>query len=597
LIQRQFLRAHYRHWGSPAKNPAGMVDPERIYCWTWDARPYPAFPALTNVWADGVNHATGHWLTGRLGAMSNDEMASAMAAEHGAVLHAGASDPIVAGVILSAPGTARDALEPLLDITGQRLVARGGVLTAISARGGSVTGFEREGLAQDEGAVLSQRRAAAVERPGRLALNHFDKGRDYLTATATAVRPGAGQLVSESVNMVLDGASARLAAERLLDDRAASVDTVEFSLPPNVVALEPGDRVVIDGEGPYEITEIRDGAVRRVTARTVSAGTASATGVDRAPSVAPVVGLAVAPVVFAAHLPPLSIEPGRSRLVFGAYAKPWPGAVRLVDTATGAALIDLTRAAALGEVVEGIGAGPVAVWDRGSDLSVRLYGGHIADGADAAVLAGSNRLAVETDAGTWEVIGFAQAELVEPGLYRLTRLLRGLEGTDGAIGEVSPGRRVIVLDGKVGVVPVEAGRLGEARDIRAYAGTTDLVGQVLTASTTIGPGLPLAPVHLRARRLGTDDIAFSWIRRSRAEDDAWGAAEPALDVSPELYRLSIFDGSTLKRSIEVSTASASYGAAEQVADFGGLATSFGFSVAQVSAALGAGHTAEGSYDE
>jgi hypothetical protein len=597
LIQRQFLRAHYRHWGSPAKNPAGMVDPERIYCWTWDARPFPAFPARTDVWADGGNHATGHWLTGRLGGMSNDELASAIAAEHGATVRAGASEPMVGGVILSTPGTARDALEPLLDITGQRLVARNGVLTAISARGGTTMPFDREELAQGDGAVLSQRRAAAVERPGRLALSHIDKGRDYLMASATAVRPGAGQLVSDSVDMVLDGAAARLAAERLLDDRAAAVDTVEFSLPPNRLALEPGDRVSVDGEGPFEVTEIRDGAVRRVTARSVAAGLAAATGVDRAPASAPVEGLAVTPVVLAAHLPPLPSEPARSRLVFGAYAKPWPGAVRLVDTATGAALLDLTRPAVLGEVVEGIDAGPRAVWDRRSDLSIRLYGGHIADGAGEAVLAGSNRLAVETDGGAWEVIGFARAELVEAGRYRLTQLLRGLEGTDWAMGAVSAGRRVVVLDGRVGVVPVEAGRLGEERTIRAYAGASDLVGQVLTATTTVAPGLPLAPVHLQARRLGAGDIAFSWMRRSRAEDDAWGAAEPALEVAPERYRLSIFDGVTLKRSIEVSAPVASYGLAEQGADFGGPATGFDFSVVQVSAALGAGHVARARYGE
>jgi hypothetical protein len=464
----------------------------------------------------------------------------------------------------------------LLDITGQRLVARNGVLTAISARGGTTMPFDREELAQGDGAVLSQRRAAAVERPGRLALSHIDKGRDYLMASATAVRPGAGQLVSDSVDMVLDGAAARLAAERLLDDRAAAVDTVEFSLPPNRLALEPGDRVSVDGEGPFEVTEIRDGAVRRVTARSVAAGLAAATGVDRAPASAPVEGLAVTPVVLAAHLPPLPSEPARSRLVFGAYAKPWPGAVRLVDTATGAALLDLTRPAVLGEVVEGIDAGPRAVWDRRSDLSIRLYGGHIADGAGEAVLAGSNRLAVETDGGAWEVIGFARAELVEAGRYRLTQLLRGLE---------------------VGVVPVEAGRLGEERTIRAYAGASDLVGQVLTATTTVAPGLPLAPVHLQARRLGAGDIAFSWMRRSRAEDDAWGAAEPALEVAPERYRLSIFDGVTLKRSIEVSAPVASYGLAEQGADFGGPATGFDFSVVQVSAALGAGHVARARYGE
>lgn len=38
--------------------------------WTWDARPYPFFPALTGVWTDGPNWRLGHWLTGRLGALS-----------------------------------------------------------------------------------------------------------------------------------------------------------------------------------------------------------------------------------------------------------------------------------------------------------------------------------------------------------------------------------------------------------------------------------------------------------------------------------------------------------------------------------------------
>ncbi len=38
--------------------------------WTWDARPYPFFPELTDVWTDGPNWRLGHWLTGRLGAVS-----------------------------------------------------------------------------------------------------------------------------------------------------------------------------------------------------------------------------------------------------------------------------------------------------------------------------------------------------------------------------------------------------------------------------------------------------------------------------------------------------------------------------------------------
>lgn len=599
LMQRQFLRAHIRHWDDSGHNPAGMVDPDRVYCWTWDARPFPAFPARTDVWADGVNHATGHWLTGRLGGLSNDELAAAIAADHGAEVVGGASDPMVGGVVLSGPSNARDALEPFLAVTGQRLVARNGVLNAIALRDGIAAEIARDDLAAGEGAVISRRRVAAAERPARLALSHIDRGRDYLTASATAIRPGKGPLVSESVNMVLDGPGARLAAERLLDDRAASADTVEFALPPNQVGLEPGDRVALEGltEGPFEITDIRDGLVRRITARAVALGTAMAPGLDRAPATAPVVGLAVTPVIVLAHLPGLPADPSHSRLIVGAFANPWPGEVRLVNRLTGAPLLDLTRPSVLGEVAEAIGTGALNTWDLGTVLMVRLYGGHIADAAETAVLAGSNRIAVETTAGDWEIIGFAQAELIEPGLYRLSRLLRGLEGTDWASGPVAVGQRVIVLDARVGALPVAAGRLGEARDLQAYAGSTDLTGQALTVVTRTAPALPLAPVHLKARRVSGGKIVFDWVRRSRGEDDSWGPAEPMLDGGPEFYRLSIFVGSALKRTIDVAAPSASYGPIEQSADFGGPVTSFTFSVSQISAALGAGHAAEGIYVE
>jgi hypothetical protein len=282
-------------------------------------------------------------------------------------------------------------------------------------------------------------------------------------------------------------------------------------------------------------------------------------------------------------------------MVLAAYAKPWPGAVRVVDAATGAALADLMRPAVMGEVLDGFGPGPTTVWDRGSQLMIRLFGGHVADGAEASLLAGSNRLAVETDDGGWEIVGFAEAELIAEGEYRLSRLLRGLGGSERAMGAVSGGRRVLVLDGRCVTLSVEAGRLGESRTLRAYAGANDLVGETLTATADIAAALPLAPVHLRARKLASGDIALSWLRRSRADDDGWGIAEPALDVTPERYRLQVFDGTTLMRTIETSSAGATYTLAEQVTDFGGAAGAFGFMVAQVSPVLGPGQIGEGTY--
>ena len=596
LIQRQVLRAHHRFWGDAANNPAGMVDPERLYCWTWDARPYPAFPALTDIWADGTNHRTGHWLTGRLGALANDEFCAVIAEEHGCTVEAVAAAPLIGGLTVSGPATAREVIEPILELTGQRLAARAGALVGVAQGAGPALALDLDGLAEIDAPVLTRRRGDASEKPGRLGLSHFDRERDYLAATATALRPGNGPLVTQSLPLVLDPAAARMGAERLLDLRAHDGDRVEFALPPGMVALEPGDRITLEGvaEGPFEITEIRDGAIRRVTAGQIARGDAVATGVDRSRGSSGLLAPAVTPDVVVAHLPPLPVDPGRSRLAMGAFADPWPGVVHVSEEATGAALAQLTRPAAMGEVLAPLAPGPVARWDRGPGLEISLRAGHLADVEAAGVLAGSNRIAVETDGGDWEVIGFASANLLGPGQYRLTQLLRGLEGSDTAIGPVSAGRRVLVLDNRVATLPVETHWIGENWTLRFAAG--DGPAAVETIALGQGPALALPPVHLRAGRQGDGSILVRWTRRSRADADGWGVAEPALEHVPEGWQVQVYDGSALVRTITAVSPSASYGLSDQTADFGGAAPAFAFSVRQVSPVLGAGHAAMGAFN-
>jgi hypothetical protein len=596
LIQRQLLRAHHRFWADPANNPEGMVDPERLYCWTWDARPYPAFPALDTVWSDGANHRTGHWLTGRLGALANDELCMALAQEHGSTVEAVAAAPLIGGLTVSGPGTAREVIEPILDLTGQRLAARVGALVGVAQGLGTAIALDLDELAEIDAPVLTRRRGDITEKPGRLGLGHYDRERDYLTATAMALRPGNGPVVTQSLPIVLDPAAARIGAERLLDLRATSGDRVEFALPPAMVALEPGDRIALAGvaEGPFEITEIRDGAVRRVTAGPVMRGDALATGVARTRGLAGAPVPAVTPDVVVAHLPPLPSDPGRSRLVIGAFADPWPGAVSVTEETTGTGLVQLTRPAALGEVLTPLAPGPLARWDRGPGLEIGLRAGHLADIDPLAALAGSNRVAIETDAGDWEVMGFAEAELVSPGRYRLTQLLRGLEGSEAAMGPVSSGRRLLVLDNRVATLPVETHWIGESRTLRFAAG--DGPAAIETVALGQGPVLPLAPVHLHADRQGDGTILLGWTRRSRADADGWGVAEPALEHVPEAWEVRIFDGGTLVRTITVGNSSTTYGLGDQTADFGGAAPAFDFVVSQISPVLGAGHAAMGAFN-
>jgi hypothetical protein len=589
LMQRQFLRAQLNHWqGDP------MV--ERISLWTWDARPFPAFPTDSGSWADAENHATGHWLTGRLGALAPDEFSRAVAADFGVELaDAQVGGALIHGAAIEGVMSWRDATATALAASG--LAVRDGAAGLELVRASSeAVALSRDALVKEEGAVASRRRPDPSETVARLAVGYIDRERDYLVGTATAMRPDGYAVAGENTGLVLDAAAARGVAERLL--RAdVQRETLDFALPPSAAAFEVGDVIALEGEaeGPFEIAEIRDGLARRVTARALPPVLKAAVFSDRpnrpAASPAPV----AEPALVAAHLPPDPASPGQSRLLLAAYASPWPGDVDVQLEATGARIARLTRPAAIGALVTALTPGPIHVRDRRS-IEIELSGGHLAPVDFEIALAGTNRIAVETDAGEWEVLGFAGATLVAPGRYRLGDLLRGLGGSDVAMGAAAAGNRLVVLDGNVAVLPVEPDWLGGELALRAFGGRDDGTGTAFGATLTLGPVLPLPPVHLRALRGAGGDVTLGWMRRSRADAGSWAAAEVPLEHTPEGYLVTIFDGADPVRTIQVAAPSAVYAAAAQEADFGTLPAAFAFTVAQVSPVYGPGHAGAGTFD-
>lgn len=123
LMQRQYLRAQFAHWGSDANPVNGdgmpMVYVAHITPWAWDARPYPAFPSQREAWGDWANYATGHWLNGRLGTLASDELVRAIGGDYGVeVGEADAAGTVVAGYAVDAVTSAREAMAPVLAASG-----------------------------------------------------------------------------------------------------------------------------------------------------------------------------------------------------------------------------------------------------------------------------------------------------------------------------------------------------------------------------------------------------------------------------------------------------------------------------------------------
>ena len=125
LIQRRMLEAALQtfdpaHGATLTNNPVSsvyggrMLEPSAIHLWTWDARPYPLFPAATDAWSDGPNWETGHWLTGRLGGAPLDALVAAILDDAGVGHYDVASlGEGPDGYVIDRPMSPRAAIEPL----------------------------------------------------------------------------------------------------------------------------------------------------------------------------------------------------------------------------------------------------------------------------------------------------------------------------------------------------------------------------------------------------------------------------------------------------------------------------------------------------
>ncbi len=212
---------------------------------------------------------------------------------------------------------------------------------------------------------------------------------------------------------------------------------------------------------------------------------------------------------------------------------------------------------------------------------------------DMELFAGANSLAIEAAPGIWEIVQAGTIELVAPGRYRLTRLLRGQRGTEDAIGDPTPaGERVIVLNGALQPLSVSEADLGLPWNWRvgpASAAPSDLVMAVLTF-TPEGRGLkPFAPAQLRIRKEANGDLALRWTQRSRAlSADSWVLAEAPMMEASEIYDLELLNGTTVVRTVFGLTSPAfTYDSAMQTSDFGGPVTSLTVRIYQLGA-LGRG---------
>ena len=594
IIQRRYIETFLSYWQvDNNKNPvstvygAPMVDLSRAHIWSWDARPFPDFPARLDVWSDGGNWHTGHWISGRTGLVSLADIVSDIS------ISSGANAPDVSGVlgmvsgyVLDRPMSARAALTPLSRLYGFDLVERAGGLKFAARGTQSLFAVEVDKLVYEHGrSTFSITRQDAETRLKDVRISFIDQAKDYQSGLVLArdLFAETERTIDISAPLVLDAGQAKVMATSLLEQALNENETIEFVVPPFLLGLETGDVVGVGGiEGEWQVTSLDGLGERRVQARRSGTGAVSILN-GGAPGVVATPGWVSAPEGYALDIADYIGTGLRTGPLVGVIVNPFVNTQITEPSGTG---VDLTAPVRIGALLGNLVAGPVGRFDLANSVDVLLPGVALSSLSDTDVLSGGNLLAIETPQG-WEILQAADIELVGVDTYRISRLLRGQYGTDHVLGEaVLAGARVVYLGQGWQDIQVSADLRGTDIDFTLGASGRENT-ENFTQNYQANHLRPFSPVHIKATRIG-DAVDIGWIRRTRTSGDDWASLDVPLGEESERYEVDFLNGEMIFLTKEVNTTSLQISLTELEIIYGRPLEEITIDVSQISQKYGRG---------
>jgi hypothetical protein len=302
-MQRQFLRSIHSYWEpSKGNNPSSnrysgsMLDSDRIHIWTWDARPYPAFPNRTDYWSDAKNWSENHWITGRMGFVDLKDLVLAIALRSGAPasrIDASSLEGTVQGYVIDRRMSSRAALNQLMSLYRFSAIETDGKIK-FQHRNQAPTVFIPTAdlirdVTDDDSNLYNIARSQETDLPRVLSFNYIDTLANYRQSVVDAKNRTTTSTREDSINysIGLNTAQAQGIVESLLSEVWAGREKLDFTLPMKYWYLEPGDVITFSLAGFVStfriITVIKEFAIQVECIRMDESSFTVIPGTDRDP--------------------------------------------------------------------------------------------------------------------------------------------------------------------------------------------------------------------------------------------------------------------------------------------------------------------------
>ena len=277
--QRQALSATEKYW-----RDSEFI--EQLFIWTWDARPFPYWPDLSNIWQDGDCWLRGHWVNGKLGLTKLEAIIQDLCKRSGMDIEQVKAEELcdfVDGLVINRQDSAKNIINLLKSAYFFDSHESDSMLHFIKRLNRTSIKIDAESLVADNG---HEKQALLVQKicPSSLsksvAVHYMNYLSDYEEAVEFASNycNSAEQITSLHLPIIMDPQKAKTIAEITLQETWQNQLLYKFTLMPNHVTVKPNDVIhlkINDEISPMRVisSKIDIGRVNKITAMAIRENT------------------------------------------------------------------------------------------------------------------------------------------------------------------------------------------------------------------------------------------------------------------------------------------------------------------------------------
>ena len=228
---------------------------EKSFLWCWDARPYPFWPDLDNIWSDGICWSRGHWLNGKLGISLLSAIVQNICKKVGInedEIDVSELNDFVEGFVLDKIITAKEAIELLQQTYFFDVIEEEGKLKFKKRARRKIIKISSEELVPYEiaGNLVNVKSSICSEMnlPSEIKIICMNKAKDYEPFVQSATSPihDKKRTITITSPQVLGVQKARAIAKTILDNIWQAKNSYNFMLPVKYAYLSPSDLIEMD---------------------------------------------------------------------------------------------------------------------------------------------------------------------------------------------------------------------------------------------------------------------------------------------------------------------------------------------------------------